>query len=232
MKRLLYLLFLTVPIFSQSQLTGMIEGTALDAATRSPLIGANIIVMNSTLGAITDINGKFSIRNVPVGNYSIQFRMVGYSTITKTDAIVRSQRMTAVNAELMEQTLESEQVVVTAGYFQQHDVEPVSITSFSAEEIRRAPGSGGDISRVMMGLPSLAKVNDQSNSLIVRGGSPLENAFYFDGIEIPNINHFPTQGATGGPIGMINVDLIDEVNFYAGWPMETRRSLPRRSRKS
>jgi outer membrane receptor for ferrienterochelin and colicin len=204
------------PAVLSQQLTGTIEGTALDQATRMPLIGANIIVMHTTFGAVTDAEGKFVIRNIPVGNYSVQFRMVGYATFTKTDIIVRSQRITAVSGELTEQTIESEQVVVTAGYFRQNDVQPLSITALSAEEIRRAPGSGGDISRVIMGLPSLAKVNDQSNSLIVRGGSPLENAFYLDGIEIPNINHFPTQGATGGPIGMVNVDLIDEVDFYTG----------------
>jgi hypothetical protein len=68
----------------------------------------------------------------------------------------------------------------------------------------------------MMSLPSVAKVNDQSNSLIVRGGSPLENAFYIDNIEIPNINHFPTQGASGGPIGVLNVDFINDVNFISG----------------
>lgn len=211
------LLFLLINLLhSQQILTGSIEGTALDQATHSPLIGANIIILNTTLGAVTDPDGKFVIKNIPVGNYSVQFRMLGYSTATRTDVIVRSQRTTAVNGELSEQTVESEQVIVTAGYFRQNDVQPVSITSLSAEEIRRAPGSGGDISRVVMGLPSLAKVNDQSNSLIVRGGSPLENGFFLDGIEIQNINHFPTQGATGGPIGMVNIDLIDEVNFTAG----------------
>ncbi|MFZ4621346.1 MAG: TonB-dependent receptor [Bacteroidota bacterium] len=203
-------------LFSQPQYTGTVEGTALDQATRSPLVGANIIVMNTSLGAVTDPDGRFVIKNIPVGNYSVQFRMLGYGTVTKTDIIIRSQRTTTVNGELSEQTVESDQVVVTAGYFHTNDVQPVSITSLSAEEIRRAPGSGGDISRVIMGLPSLAKVNDQSNSLIVRGGSPLENAFFLDGIEIQNINHFPTQGATGGPIGMVNIDLIDEVNFAAG----------------
>jgi hypothetical protein len=216
MKYLLCTLLVTVAFVHPQPLTGTIEGTAMDQATRSPLIGANIIIMNSTLGAVTDTEGKFIIRNVPVGNYSVQFRMLGYTSVTRTDIIVRSQRTTSVNGELAEQTIESEQVVVTAGYFRQNDAQPLSITALSAEEIRRAPGSGGDISRVIMALPSLAKVNDQSNSLIVRGGSPLENGFFLDGIEIPNINHFPTQGATGGPIGMVNVDLIEEVTFLAG----------------
>ena len=215
-KSFLVIVLSSVFLFSQQQLAGSVEGSLLDQSTQSPLIGVNVIIMNTAIGTITDTNGKFSIKNVPVGNYSVQFRLIGYGTVTKTDIIVRSQRVTFVSAELSEQSLESEQVIVTAGYFQHNDVQPLSITSLSAEEIRRAPGSGGDVSRVIMGLPSLAKVNDQSNSLIVRGGSPLENAFFLDGIEIPNINHFPTQGATGGPIGMINVDLIDEVNFTAG----------------
>ncbi len=218
MKRIVVSLFILCSriLLSQPQYTGTIVGTALDQATHSPLVGANIIIVNTTLGAVTDPDGKFVVKNIPVGNYSVQFRMLGYSAVTKTDIIIRSQRTTTVNCEMTEQSLEGEQVVVTAGYFRQNDVQPVSITSLSAEEIRRAPGSGGDISRVIMGLPSLAKVNDQSNSLIVRGGSPLENAFFLDGIEIQNINHFPTQGATGGPIGMVNIDLIDEVNFAAG----------------
>jgi len=210
------ILFFSHFLFSQQPSTGMIEGIALDQATQTPLIGANIIVINTALGANTDGDGKFTINNVPVGNYSIQFRMIGYATVTKTDVIVRPARITTVSAELSESAVESEQVVVTAGYFQQNDVQSMNSVGFSREEIRRAPGSGGDVSRIIMSLPSLAKVNDQSNSLIVRGGSPLENAFYIDGIEIPNINHFPTQGATGGPIGMVNVDLIDEVNFHTG----------------
>lgn len=213
---ILLLILFTCSLHSQSHPLGTIEGTVQDAATQTVLPGVNVMVLNTTLGAVTDENGKFIIKNIPVGNYSVQFRLIGYSPITKTDIIIRPQRMTNVNAELSELAVASDEVVVTAGYFNQNDVQQMNSVGFSREEIRRAPGSGGDISRTIMSLPSLAKVNDQSNSLIVRGGSPLENAFYIDGIEIPNINHFPTQGATGGPIGMVNVDLIDEVNFNTG----------------
>lgn len=212
-KSLILLILSLISIYPQ---TGTIEGITLDKATLTPLIGTNVILLNTTMGASSDAEGRFIIKNVPVGNYTIQFRMIGYTSFTKTDVIVRSSRVTSVSAELSEQALETDQVVVSAGYFRLNDTQPLSIIALSGEEIRRAPGSGGDVSRVLMSLPSLAKVNDQSNSLIVRGGSPLENAFYIDGIEIPNINHFPTQGATGGPIGMINVDLIDDVNFYTG----------------
>ena len=212
----LSMVLFTCSLYAEQKPVGTLDGIVLDATTQTPLIGVNVFVVNTTFGGVTDPDGKFVIKNLPVGNYSVQYRMIGYATVTKTDIIIRPQRNTTVNAELSELTLESEQVVVTAGYFQQNDVQQMNSVGFSREEIRRAPGSGGDVSRIIMSLPSLAKVNDQSNSLIVRGGSPLENAFYIDGIEIPNINHFPSQGATGGPIGMVNVDLIEEVNFHTG----------------
>ncbi|MDX1700912.1 MAG: TonB-dependent receptor, partial [Melioribacteraceae bacterium] len=101
-------------------------------------------------------------------------------------------------------------------YYHQLENKPLGTVNFSSEEIRRAPGSAGDVSRIIYGLPSLAKVNDSRNSLIVRGGSPIENSFYIDNIEIPNINHFPVEGSSDGPIGILNVDFIEDVNFYSG----------------
>jgi hypothetical protein len=121
-----------------------------------------------------------------------------------------------VDAELTPIPYETEEVSATPGLFASGGIPRLGALSFSAEEIRRAPGAAGDVSRIMMSLPSVAKVNDQSNGLIVRGGSPLENAFYVDNIEIPNINHFPVQGASSGPIGLINIDLVDNVHFSSG----------------
>ena len=223
MKKILLHLFIFLVFFisevvqaQKSTRTGTIQGKLLDADTKTPFIGANILVLNTVLGAATDTEGHFIIENVPVGSYSLQFSYVGYETVTKTDIIVRSNRITFVEQELRVSSLESEEVVVTAGYFQQKDEQPLSITNFSREEIRRAPGSAGDVSRIIQTLPSIAKINDQSNNLVVRGGNPIENTFFIDNIEVPNINHFPSQGSSGGPIGMLNVDFIENVNFYTG----------------
>ena len=196
--------------------SGTIKGRLVDDETQSPLIGANIIVTDFALGAATDHEGNFIINSVPVGAYSLQFSYIGYQQKIKTDIIVKPGRSVFIEESLNPLTLETDAIVVKAAYFSEDEDQPVSSTNFSAEEIRRAPGSAGDVSRIIMGLPSIAKVNDQSNSLIVRGGSPIENAFYIDNIEIPNINHFPTQGSSGGPIGLINVDFIKDVNFYSG----------------
>ncbi len=202
--------------FAQDGPTGNIQGKIIDADTQSPLAGANIIVENTIYGAASDLDGNFNIKNIPVGSYVIHVQYIGYKPLLKTDIIVRSSRITQVHAEMQMAALEAEAVTVTAGYFQESDNQPVSAVSFSNEEIRRAPGSAGDVSRILMSLPSVAKVNDQSNQLIVRGGNPVENTFFVDNIEIPNINHFPDQGTSSGPIGLIHVDFIQDVNFYTG----------------
>ncbi|MBN2105404.1 TonB-dependent receptor [bacterium] len=198
------------------QSVGTIRGRLLDADTQAPLIGANVIIIGSNRGAATDMEGNFVIDNIPVGSYILQFTYMGYQPLTKTDVIVKSQRETYVHAETRMQTLETEAVCVTDGYFTRQKEQSVSAFNYSYEEIRRAPGSGGDVSRILMSLPSVAMVNDQSNSLIVRGGNPVENTFFVDNIEIPNINHFPDQASSGGPIGVLNVDFIRDVNFYSG----------------
>ena len=212
-------LFQIVPKQSFSQeikLVGKIEGKVIDAETKVALIGANILIINTTKGAATNLNGKFVIENVPVGNYSLKSSFLGYTPTIKTDVIVRSGRTTSINSELRSSSIQSDEVVVQSDYFQKNDEQVLSSFNFSSEEIRRAPGSAGDVSRILMSLPSVAKVNDQMNTLVVRGGSPIENTFYIDNIEIPNINHFPAQGASGGAIGMLNVDLIEDVDFFTG----------------
>jgi hypothetical protein len=195
---------------------GSIKGTVLDKDTKTGLAGANVILKGVGLGAASNMQGEFSIINVPVGSYSVEFSYIGFESVTKTDIIVRSGRATFVNCEMSMSTISSDEVVVTGGIFTLSEEEVSSSANFSYEEIRRAPGSAGDVSRILMTLPGIGKVDDQKNSLIVRGGSPNENSFYVDNIEIPNINHFPTQGSSGGPISLINVDFIQDVSFYSG----------------
>jgi hypothetical protein len=171
--------------------SGTIKGRIVDADTKQPLAGANIILLNTKLGAASDQEGNFLIADLPVGNYILQFSYMGYSDQLKTDIIVKSKRITLIDTELSRSALESETIVVKSSYFPEISENPISIVRFSSEEIRRAPGSAGDVSRIIFGLPSIAKVNDTRNSLLVRGGAAFENSFYIDNIEIPNINHFP-----------------------------------------
>ena len=195
---------------------GNLKGTALDIETKTPLIGVTILLKNTVHGATTDMDGNYQISNLDVGTYTVEFSYIGYESVTKTDVIIRSGKATFLNIEMKASTIEMGDVVITGGYFSEMDSKPLSAVNFSAEEIRRSPGTAGDMSRILFSLPSIAKVNDQRNSLIVRGGSPVENSFYLDNIEIPNINHFPVEGSSDGPIGILNVDFINDVNFMSG----------------
>lgn len=200
----------------ESDRTGSVRGQVLDKRSQAPIVGVLVALETTGIGSTTDADGRYALEDVPVGSYTLIVRAPGYRPLAKTDVIVRSNRITYADAVLDQLAVKLEGLVVVAGGFPEEEAQPNSITGFSGEEVRRAPGSASDVSRIVAVLPSVAKVNDQTNSLIVRGGSPMENSFYVDNMEIPNINHFPTQGASGGPIGLINVDFIDAVDFRTG----------------
>lgn len=196
--------------------SGTVSGTVRDTETQAPLIGVNVIVEGSDAGSATDSLGRYVITDLSPGSYSVRFNYIGYHPLIKTDVIIRPARITSLDVSMEMQAIQSQIVEVRADYFAPTTDQPTDKVNFSNEEIRRTPGAAGDVSRIMMMLPSVAKINDQVNSLIVRGGSPSENAFFVDNIPIPNINHFPTQGTSSGAIGLLNVDFIKDVNFYTG----------------
>jgi len=198
------------------QTAGMLNGKVVDMESRAGLDAVQIFIREINRIAETDENGEFLIKDVKPGVYYLSFHRIGYQGRIKTDIVVRPNRATVVDIEMRKAALDVEGISLKWDVlFDDEDTGSKTI-SYSREEIRRAPGSAGDVSRILMTLPSVAKVNDESNSLIVRGGNPFENAFYIDGIEVPNINHFPHQGKTGGPIGMLNVELINDVSFSSG----------------
>jgi len=195
---------------------GTIKGSVVDGATQAPLPAASVMLVGTSSGTRTDDGGMFCLANIPVGNYSLRISCLGYRTNMRADVIVRPDRITFVKSAMVISAVKTNDVVVNAGYFPVVETEPTSRTHFSSEVIRRAPGAAGDISRIVGILPSVARSDDLLNGLIVRGGCSAENGFYVDNIEVPNINHFPLPGSTGGLIGLINVNFIEDVNFSAG----------------
>ena len=148
--------------------------------------------------------------------YSIKFSAPGYELQVKTDIVVLSSRPADVTVELISKGYTTDIIDVEAKYFNKSPDESTSNFNLDFEEVRRAPGAAEDIMRMVQVLPGVAPGNDQRNDLIVRGGSPSENLTMIDGIEIPNVNHYPSQGSSSGPIAMINVKFIDDVNFSTG----------------
>jgi hypothetical protein len=219
MKKLVLVLLgvCSMSLFAQNdEPKGSIAGKVIDRETKSPLIGVNIFIKDLQIGTTTDSEGNYEIKNIPVGLSTVVFSYIGYESVTKTDLSIKPDRKFYLNIEMNSSAVELQDVVITNGYFSELENKPVSTVNFSAEEIRRSPGTAGDVSRILFTLPSIAKVNDQRNSLIVRGGTAVENNFYLDNIEIPNINHFPVEGSSDGPIGILNADFINDVNFYSG----------------
>lgn len=200
--------------FAQS---GTVTGTVIDAATKEPLIGANILVVElKSSGAMTDIEGKFLIR-VPVGSYSVKVSSMGYTTVVKTDIIVKTGSEVFLDMQLSETTLEFNEVGVTADYFDKTVLENnLSTVSLSVEEIRRSPGSLADYQRILQSIAGVSFSNDQMNELLVRGGSANENLTVYDGMELHSTNHYPNEYNSSGPINMVNVSLIRDIQFSLG----------------
>ena len=193
-----------------------VKGTVIDKSSRQPLEFINVMIVGLNKGGVTNAEGKFSIGQVPPGIYRLQASAIGYKTVT-TPEYMLSTRDLHIQIEMEENQTELEGVTVTASPFRRDIESPVSLRIIGLQEIEKSPGANRDISRIVQSYPGVAfSPIGYRNDLIVRGGSPSENRFYLDGVEIPNINHFSTQGASGGPVGILNADLIREVNFYTG----------------
>lgn len=215
-KNVLFLLLLGLLTTVSAQPTHRIKGTVIDKASRQPLEFINVLVLGLGRGGVTDAEGHFNIGEVPPGIYRLQTSAVGYKTILTPEYIVSTKDLT-IQIETEENLTELEGVTVTASPFRRDPESPVGLRIIGLQEIEKSPGANRDISRIVQSYPGVAfSPAGYRNDLIVRGGSPSENRFYLDGVEIPNINHFSTQGASGGPVGIINADLIREVNFYTG----------------
>lgn len=157
--------------------TGTISGTLTDQYTRLPIAGAEVRLTHLERVTMTDNDGKFTFKDIPVGSYALAFSYPGMVPQVKTDIIVKSNRVTIVPAAIEFISQADESVTVTAAYFNPPTAPSASGIHFSNEEIRRAPGSAGDVSRIISSLPSIARVSDQANNLVVRGGSSDENLF-------------------------------------------------------
>lgn len=193
---------------------GDLSGSVKDAKTGETIPGATVQILETTLGAITDNNGFFTIKNIPAKTYSVQASFVGYETVIKYNVVIKSGGIPDLNFELKEAVSELGEVVVTANPFEKIEETPLSIQRLSAEEIATYPGGNNDIAKVVQSLPGVSgSIGGFRNDVIIRGGAPNENVYYLDGIEIPNINHFATQGSAGGPVGLLNVSFFEGVTL-------------------
>jgi hypothetical protein len=211
----LTLLLLLLCAFANAQ-NATISGIITALPANEPVPFAPIVIQGTTTGAVSDIDGKYSITGLAPGLYNLECSAVGYKKAIVFEVEVTNDRSAVVNIQLEELATEIGPVEISSTRRTNEDESPISVRSIGVNEIKRNPGGDRDISKVIRTLPGVAAIPSFRNDLIIRGGAANENRFYIDGIEIPNINHFATQGSNGGPRGLINVDLINEVEFYSG----------------
>ena len=208
------LIFFLLPFLLHSQVDGKLNGFIFDSKSQLPLFGANIIIEGTDKGAISNEDGFFEISNIKPESYNLSISYLGYQSKKIFNVIIKSKGNQTLEIYLLESTQELEEIVLFESPFKKSKETPLSVNTFSRVEIESYPGADNDVTKVVQSMPGLSpSVGGFRNDIIIRGGAPNETVYYLDEIEIPNINHFSTQGSAGGPQGMINISFIDEVTL-------------------
>lgn len=211
--------FFFLYLSTNAQNNGRISGTVVDKSSQKPLSNVSIKLEGSTNGALSDSDGIFRITGIQWKTYNITFSSVGYKTQTIYNIIINAGYENTINTELEPDAIALSEVVIKSNKrtVRAATLEtPLSVQRLTSEEIRSNPGGNFDISKVIQALPGVgggAQGGGFRNDIIIRGGGPNENVFYLDGIEIPVLNHFQTQGSSGGPQGLLNVSFIEDVKL-------------------
>lgn len=214
------LLFALTCVTSQlyAQAKGTVTGVVKDKQTQEPIPSVSVSLEGTTIGTVTDIDGRFRIENVPPKSYNIRIKSIDYKEQTLYNVVVTTGNAEILSVEMERSSVELNSVVIRSNPFRKSAESPLSVQTLSAQEIKSNPGGNFDISRVIQAFPGVGgtsgSVGGYRNDLIIRGGAPNENVYYLDGIEVPVINHFATQGSAGGPTGIINTSFIGEVNLF------------------
>ncbi|MEL6730084.1 MAG: carboxypeptidase regulatory-like domain-containing protein [Bacteroidota bacterium] len=215
----LFFLYLIVWMGSAQSLSaqnGIVSGRLYNALNNEPLAFGSVRLLDSPYGSFTDSTGRFEIKGIKPGLYNFEARYTGFEVEIIYEVQVTNSKPYVLDVAMTEANFSADSVVIVASPFKKIDEAPLSLRTIGTSEIKRNPGGNRDISRVIQSLPGVTSTPGFRNDILIRGGGPNENRYYIDGIETPNINHFATQGASGGPVGLINVDFINEVDFFSG----------------
>lgn len=204
----------------EGELTQTVRGRVVDEQTKAPLPGATVVVMGSNprKGTATDVDGWFTLEKVPVGRISLNISYVGYESRTIRNLLVNSGKELVLTIGLKENVQELKEVVVRAHRKDRprNDMAKVSARSFTVEETEKYAGSWGDPARMAQNYAGVVSAGDQRNDIIIRGNPPTGLLWRLEGINIPNPNHFGALGATGGPISILNNNLLTNSDFFTG----------------
>ena len=217
--------------FAFAQPVQTIKGTVVDQQSELPVIGATVelVTVEPTKGAVTDMDGRFSVEGVPVGRHELRIAYLGYETVTIPNVLVTAGKQTVINAGLEEAIVKMDEVVVSSKVEKgktQNDMATISARSFNLEEVTRFSGGRNDVARLAGSFAGVAVADDSRNDIVIRGNSPTGVLWRLNGIPIPNPNHFATLGTTGGPVSALNPNLLKTSDFLtSAFPAEYGNAL-------
>lgn len=214
MKQIIYILIFLFPLVLSAQ-TGQLKGNVTDAQNNDPVSFANVLIEGTSIGTVSDFDGNFIITGLKPGYKKLIISFVGYKTQMSEAVLVSNNNIPFIQIVLDPNNNVLQEVVIKVDPFEKREEAPLSMQSIGVKEIESNPGSNRDISRVIQSFPGVGSTPAFRNDIIIRGGGPSENRFFLDDVEIPVLNHFSTQGASGGPVGIINADFIRSVDFYS-----------------
>jgi len=225
MKYYLIVAFTFLSVLSAAAQQVSLQGRVYNPVNNEPIPFANIVVQGLDLGTVSDENGNYQLTDMAPGLYNVRASFVGFKPNTVFEVQVTRARAVQLDFPLEEDASDLAEVVVSSEFSRSEDT-PISARKLNTNEIERYPGGNRDISRVIQALPGVASTASFRNDIIIRGGAPNENKFFIDEIEVPVINHFATQGSSGGPLGILNVNLIKNVDVISGaFPANRMNSL-------
>jgi len=226
----LTILFVLCCSFCVAQ-TGIIKGQILDKQSETPLLGATIELLNTekTIGVTTDINGYYTIENVPVGRQIIRVSYIGFESITIPNIVVTTGKDAIVNVSLEEAFDQLDAVVLDTPTNKDRTINKlatVSARQFSLEEVNRFSGGRSDVGRLAANFAGVSAPDDSRNDIVIRGNSPTGLLWRLEGIPIPSPNHYSTLGTTGGPVSALNTNMLRNSDFLtSAFPAEYGNAL-------
>ncbi len=219
---LLFLLLLSFQLVISQVSSQSVKGSVLEADSELPLIGVQIILLNSDplIGSTTDIDGNFEIENVPVGHHDFQATYLGYKAVSLSNILVTAGKQVVLNIEMEEEFQEIDEVVIKAKRTS-HSTATTSVSKIDQKFIGSVAGSRNDPANSVKSLAGVGAANDTRNDIIIRGNSPTGLLWKMEGVPIPSPNHFSTLGTTGGPVGALNTNLLSTSDFLtSAFPAE------------
>src|ERR1035437_985171 len=215
MKNFLFfsLIVLSSQVFAQN---GVLKGRIYDAKTNQALEFAAILIQGTTISSTTDVEGNYAFTGLEPGFKRLVISLVGYEKTISSEVQVQGNQTTFLDVAVEQTSVQLSEVTVRSTINVKRIESPISVLSIGVQEIEKSAGANRDVSKIVQALPGVGATNPNRNDLVVRGGGPSENVFYLDGIEIPVINHFATQGSSGGTVGVINPDFVRDIDFYTG----------------